>query len=92
MGLAVARAQAGLGLLVEALESAAQANQIPVRPNETPAYAKARADAGVLAQKLAARIPSIQVKVEGPSACAEICVRLIERDLGGRWRHRRRRW
>jgi hypothetical protein len=73
-GLAVARAQAGLGLLVEAMDSATKAKLLPVRPNETPAYAKARADADALAQKLAARIPSIQVKVEGPSAGAEISI------------------
>lgn len=73
-GLAVARAQAGLGLLMEAMEAATQAKLTPVRPNETPAYAKARADADALAQSLAARIPSIQVKVEGPSAGAEISI------------------
>lgn len=73
-GLAVARAQAGLGLLVEALESATQAKLIPVRPSETPAYAKARAEADALAQKLAARVPSILVKVEGPSGGAEVAI------------------
>jgi hypothetical protein len=73
-GFAVARAQAGLGLLLEAMESATQAKASPVRPNETPAYAKARADADALAQQIAARIPSIQVKVEGPSAGAEVSI------------------
>jgi len=73
-GYAVARAQAGLGLLMEALESATQAKLTPVRPNETPAFGKARSDAEALAQKLAARVPSIQVKVEGPSAGAEVSI------------------
>ncbi len=73
-GLAVARAQAALGRLVEALESATQAKLIPVRPGETPAYGKARAEADALAQKLAARVPSILVKVEGPSGGAEVAI------------------
>ncbi|NUQ76608.1 MAG: hypothetical protein HUU21_23965 [Polyangiaceae bacterium] len=73
-GYAVARAQAGLGLLVEAKESAMRAKSIPVRPNETPAYAKARSEAAALAEKLDARIPLIKVKVSGPSAGAEIAI------------------
>lgn len=73
-GLAVARAQAGLGLLLEAYESAVQAKNNPIRPTETPAFEKARADADAFAQALSARIPSIQVMVQGPSSGAEISI------------------
>jgi hypothetical protein len=73
-GLAVARAQTGLGLLLEALEMAAQVKHMPVRPSETPAYAKARADADALSQKLSTRIPSIQVVVEGTTDKIEISI------------------
>jgi hypothetical protein len=73
-GLAVARAQTGLGLLLEALEMATQVKHMPVRPNETPAFAKARADADALLQRLSSRIPSIQVVVEGTTEKIEISI------------------
>lgn len=73
-GLAVARAQAGLGMLLEALEMATLVKHMAPRPNETPSYAKARADADALAQRLSARIPSVQVSVEGPKEKSEVSI------------------
>lgn len=65
-GVAVARVQAALGLLVEALDSAAEVKQMPRHASEGPAYAKARADAEALTERVLARTPSLQVSVSGP--------------------------
>lgn len=62
-GVAVARAQAAAGLLVEARDKAMEIGRSPAQPGETPAFARARADAADLANKLAGRIPSIQVVI-----------------------------
>lgn len=65
-GVAVARAQAAAGMLLDARDKALQVAQLPAQPGETPAYARARADAAALADKLAGRIPSIQVVLDHP--------------------------
>ena len=61
-GWAVARAQAALGLLLEARDTALQvAHQAP-QAGENPRYAEARAEARALADSLTARIPSLDLK------------------------------
>lgn len=64
-GLSVARAQAALGRLVEALSLAQTVMQMPRWAHETPAYDKARTSAAALEQQLIKRIPAIVVQVEG---------------------------
>jgi hypothetical protein len=62
-GAALARAQVALGLLLEARDTALQvAHQAP-QAGENPKYAEARAEARALADALAARIPSLDVKL-----------------------------
>jgi hypothetical protein len=59
--VAVARAQAALGLLLEARDTALAVVHTPAQPGETPPYAKARAEAQALADRLAPRIPSLAI-------------------------------
>jgi hypothetical protein len=63
-GVAVARAQAAAGLLLEARDKAMQVARLPQQPDESPYHARARAEATELAGKLAARIPSVQVVLD----------------------------
>jgi PEGA domain len=63
-GVAVARAQAAAGLLLEARDKAIQVTLLPAQPSEAPPYVRARAAAAALADTLAARIPSIRVVLE----------------------------
>jgi hypothetical protein len=62
-GEALARAQAALGLLLEARDTALHVARLPEQPGENPKYAAARAAAASLADALAARIPSLIVTV-----------------------------
>jgi hypothetical protein len=73
-GLPLAKAQIERGLLVEARDTLLQVSRYPKEPSESLAFAKAREDAGPLAQKLAERIPSIAITVEGPPKGASIDV------------------
>lgn len=73
-GIALAQAQVAAGLLTEARDTAIQVTHLPRGPRETAAYAKARAEAEDLADKLAARIPSVQVTVKGAPADVVIAV------------------
>lgn len=70
-GLAVARMQAALGQLVEALDTTAEIRQLPRRAGEGAAFVKARSDAEALTEKLVARTPSIQVTVSFGSGAAK---------------------
>lgn len=62
-GLEVARAQAALGLLLEARETLARVMRIAPRPGEPAAFVTARKQADALNGELAARIPSVTVVV-----------------------------
>jgi hypothetical protein len=73
-GIAVAKAQAAGGMLIEARETALHVSRLPAQPGETPAYARARADASALASALAGRIPSVQVVIDHPPADVVIAV------------------
>lgn len=70
-GLPLAKAQLEKGLLVEARDTLLQVTRHPKEANEPAAYAKAREEATDLAQKIAPRIPSVTIAVEGaPSGTA----------------------
>jgi hypothetical protein len=73
-GIEVARAQIALGHLLDGRETALGVSRSQPTPNEPKAFAKARAEAGELAQSLVARIPSVEVKVSGPPENAAIRV------------------
>jgi hypothetical protein len=64
-GLALARAQEKLGLLVEARNTALTVSRIAVQPAEPPVFTEARATVRDLAAALEARIPSLSVDVTG---------------------------
>ena len=66
-GLEVGKAQARLGLLLEARDSLLRVTRYPQSAEEPQAYARARADAAELAAQLAGRIPSLQIDVTGPT-------------------------
>lgn len=63
--LAVAQAQVGLGLYLEARDTALHVERLPAAPNEDEVLAQARKDAAALAADMDKRIPSIEVKVMG---------------------------
>jgi hypothetical protein len=67
-GIAVARAQAELGQLVEARDTALKVTRIPAKPGEPPVFAEARSEAQQLADRLAGRIPSLTIQLEGGPA------------------------
>lgn len=73
-GLPLARAQVERGLLVEARDTLLQVSRYPKETGESPFFTKARDEATSLAQKLADKIPSIAVSVEGPPKGAAIDV------------------
>jgi len=73
-GIAVARAQAAAGQLLEARETALAVSRLPVQPGETQAYVRARAEATALAEKLVGRIASVQVVLDHPPADVAISV------------------
>jgi hypothetical protein len=70
-GLPLAKAQMERGLLVEARDTLLQVTRHPKEANEPAAFAKAREEATELSQKIAPRIPSVMIAVEGaPSGAA----------------------
>jgi hypothetical protein len=62
-GLEVARAQAQLGLLLEARETLGRVNRLLPKPGEPTPFAAARKTAEALTAELGARIPSVTVLV-----------------------------
>jgi hypothetical protein len=66
-GLAVARTQAALGLLVEARDTALNVTRIPVTPKEPPVIGEGRKQADDLANELAPRIPTLTIVVKVPA-------------------------
>jgi len=75
-GLEVARAQAALGQLVEARETIRQVMRIPVRADDPPPFAEARAHAQELDAELASSVPSIRIDLRGVPADAVAAVTL----------------
>jgi hypothetical protein len=71
-GLEVGRAQAKLGLLLEARDTLLRVTRYPQEPGEPEAYTRARAAATALALELVVRIPSLQIEVAGPTDDASI--------------------
>jgi hypothetical protein len=63
-GLEVARAQAQLGLLLEARESCAKVMRLPPKPGEPAPFTAARKAAETLNTELAARMPSVTVVLQ----------------------------
>jgi hypothetical protein len=74
--VAVALAYAELGHLVEARDRALEAARYPKRENEPEAFQNARQEAAALADKLAVRIPSLEVAVRGPRPGDAVDVRI----------------
>ncbi|MBI4956827.1 MAG: PEGA domain-containing protein [Myxococcales bacterium] len=72
--LGVARAEERLGHLLEAHDALLRAQMFPVHPNEPLAFGRARERAAELDEDVAARIPSLHVKVAPPDAQAELRV------------------
>lgn len=67
-GLEVARAQAQLGLLLEARETLGRVMRLPPRPSEPPPFTAARKTAETMSAELGARIPSVTVNVTNGEA------------------------
>jgi hypothetical protein len=66
-GYEVGATQAQLGRLIEARSKLLDVVRLPVRRDDPPQFAQARADAARLSDDLADRIPSIRVHVRGPA-------------------------
>jgi hypothetical protein len=75
-GLEVGRAQAALGLLLEARETLNRVERLPAKPNEPAPFAAARTTAAELSSQLAQRIPTIVVTVKNadPAQPPEIII------------------
>jgi hypothetical protein len=67
-GVALARAQAALGLLLEARDTALQVAHQPAQAGDNPKYAESRAEARTLADARSARIPSLDLKLSASPA------------------------
>jgi hypothetical protein len=75
-GLPLAKAQLERGLLVEARDTLLQVTRHPKEASEPAAYAKAREEATELSQKIAPRIPSVTIAVEGAPSGDAVEVRV----------------
>ena len=64
-GVAVGKAQADQGLLVEAVDTLLAVTRMPVKPDENDYLREARASAQTLSTSIAARIPSIKLVLAG---------------------------
>jgi hypothetical protein len=73
-GLALAKADIELGKLVEARDVLLDIGRRPKEPGEQLLVTKARDEAADLATKIAARIPSVVITVEGPPSGADIAL------------------
>jgi hypothetical protein len=83
----VGRTLEKLGRLIEARDAFIRVTRYPAKPNEARAFKEARKSATRMAEELAARIPSLEVKVSGAPAGAEVTVtldgNLLQADLLG---------
>lgn len=75
-GIEVARAHLALGQLVEARDVLLRVSRFPDKAGEPEAFAKARAEATKLAQKLPERIPSLTVEIRGVEPGTEVELRI----------------
>ena len=75
-GLWLAKAQAALGRLVEARETALEVTRMPKRRGEHPVMETSRNEAAELARTLASRIPTLRVLVQGAEDGAPVEVRV----------------
>jgi hypothetical protein len=73
-GIEVARAEEALGQLAEAHDKLLEVTRYPQKPGEPAAFTKARADAAVRAEKIAARIPTLKVTLSGPPGGTDVTV------------------
>jgi hypothetical protein len=73
-GLAVANAQIERGQLIEARETLLEVDHLPADPYESATLAKARDEAAALAKRLAQRIPTVTITVDGPTTGVELRV------------------
>lgn len=64
-GLDLGKAQAEVGLLVEARTTLLETAKLPVKPNEAPAFARAREEAKRLAEQITARLATVTVNIKG---------------------------
>lgn len=67
-GLELGKAQAKLGMLVEALDTLLAVTRMPVTRGEPLAFRRARIEAGKLAQELGPRVPAVRLKLTGEAA------------------------
>ncbi len=72
VGLAVAKAQAALGLLIEARATANECVRSPVRDGEPKVFAQARLDAADFERRVGQRIPSLLVELVPIEAVASL--------------------
>jgi hypothetical protein len=73
-GLAVASAQEGLGLWVEANATAMEVINMPPQPDEPEVFGRAREDARALWERLSRLVPSVRVDVTPVDAAARISI------------------
>ncbi|MBW2459128.1 MAG: hypothetical protein JRI68_31815 [Deltaproteobacteria bacterium] len=73
-GIDLGRAQAKLGMLLEARDTWLRVARYPVRAGEPDAFTRARGEARALAKLLAGRIPSLQIEVAGATDDVPITV------------------
>jgi hypothetical protein len=86
VGLRIARAQAALGRLRQALASAEEAARLPVEPGEHAAFAEARSKASELAAELIERIPVLELVVTPTLVGTEIQLDGGVLPKGSHWR------
>jgi hypothetical protein len=75
-GIEVGKTEAAMGMLVEARDTLLAVSRIPAQPREPGAFASARQEATVLAEQVAARIPSLTVAVKGAPGDGELRVEI----------------
>ena len=86
VGLRIAKAQAALGRLRQALASAEEAARLPVEPGEHAAFAEARSKAAELAAELIERIPVLELVVTPSVPGTEIQIDGGVLPKGSHWR------
>jgi hypothetical protein len=64
-GLELGRTQAALGMLLEARDTLVRVTLIPKQPDDNEYFVQARAEAAALADQIAKRIPSLEVRATG---------------------------
>ncbi len=73
-GFAVAQEQVALGQLVEARETLGDVQRMPLKPTETEDGKKARQDADALLADLVARVPVLEISLQGAQGPVKLAV------------------